>query len=111
MNYTELAREHIADLIKPALARSSVFAAELGISTVSLRRKLRAEGTSWEEILRAEIDSRILELERHGVRLKDIADELGYAEVTSAQRARVAAMRRHLTQPNPTISQCSGYST
>jgi AraC-like DNA-binding protein len=108
MNYTELAREHVADLIKPALARSSVFAAELGISPVSLRRKLRAEGTSWEEILRAEIDSRILELERHGVRLKDIADELGYSTWQSAQRARVAAMRRHLTEAPSFISRCSG---
>jgi AraC-like DNA-binding protein len=97
MNYTELAREHVADLIKPVLARRSVFAAELGISPSSLRRKLLAEGTSWEEILRAEIDSRILELERHGARLKTIADELGYSTWQTAQRARVAAMRRHLT--------------
>ena len=97
MNYTELAREHIADLIKPALARPSVFASELGMASSTLRKKLKAEGTSWDEILRAEIDSRILELDGKNVSITVIADELGYSCYQSAQRARKAAMRRYLT--------------
>ena len=94
MTYTQRTREHIADLIRPALAEARVFAAELGISAVSLRRHLHDEGTSWSHLLQAEILWRATNLRSQGVSERDIAEELGYSDVANYSRAMRNMSRR-----------------
>jgi len=94
MTYTQRTREHIADLIRPALAEARVFAAELGISQQALRRHLHDEGTSWSALLQAEILWRATLRRSEGASERDIAEELGYASVANYSRAMRNMARR-----------------
>jgi hypothetical protein len=87
MTYTDLTREHLADCIRPAMAKMDVFAKELGITRMTLRIRLSEEGTSWTDIQHAEIQSRVAELRAQGVCDSDISDELGYANRANFARA------------------------
>jgi len=87
MTYTDLTREHLADCIRPALAKMDVFAGEIGITRMTLRLKLAAEGTSWTELQHAEIRARVDELRAQGVCDSDISDELGYSHRANFARA------------------------
>lgn len=91
--YTEKTREHLADCLRPALARMEVFASELSVYPHTLQNNLRAEGTTWRDLLRAEVLSQVSELRAQGVSEKDIADELGYYDLTSYRRALRRAVR------------------
>lgn len=87
MTYTDLTREHLADCIRPALAKMAVFAKELGTTRVTLKKKLEEEGTSWTALQHAEILSRVVELRAQGVCDSDISDELGYSNRANFARA------------------------
>ncbi len=63
-------------------------AAEWGVSAVTLRRKLAAEGTSWQRVvdgLRHDLALRLLSQRR--LSLEQVAESLGYGDARSLHRA------------------------
>jgi AraC-like DNA-binding protein len=63
-------------------------AAEWGISVATLRRRLAAEGTGWQQAvdeLRRDLATRLLADERHSI--EAVAVQLGYVDARSLQRA------------------------
>lgn len=78
MSTSALVKEHLEDCIFPMLAKSCVFAKELGIKDQVLARRLRAEGTTWKTLVSEETAKRIRQLRRDGISEPDIAEELGY---------------------------------
>ena len=63
-------------------------AAEWGVSAVTLRRKLAAEGTRWQQVvdeLRHELALRLLG--ERGLTIEQVAESLGYGDARSLHRA------------------------
>lgn len=81
---TEYLRQHPA----PARARLTLCAETLGVSSTTLRRRLAAEGTSWQRMLDAEIHERASRMRKAGVMGRIIARQLGYLSECSYWRAR-----------------------
>lgn len=78
--------------------RSSLPAAatHLGLSPRSLTRHLSAAGVTFRALTGAEQERRVQTLAGSGLKLSDVAERLGYSDVTSLARAR---RRRSLREP------------
>lgn len=65
-----------------------VVAVEWGVSVATLRRRLAAEGTGWQQVvdeLRRDLATRLLTHGKHSV--EAVAEQLGYVDARSLQRA------------------------
>ncbi|MEM1189898.1 MAG: hypothetical protein AAGI72_15305 [Pseudomonadota bacterium] len=86
MTYTEQVQNHLADCIRPVIARADVFASELGIAPSTLCTQLRREGSTWQALLAAEIERRIYAMRCNGFSEREISVELGYAKFSNYRR-------------------------
>jgi hypothetical protein len=93
MKYTHITKAHLENHSRPARARITALADELGTTPQTLRRRLVSEGTSWDEIRWAELHRRFQRMA--GLQWQQIASALGYshgdAALRSAKRARQRA--------------------
>lgn len=85
---TQKVRDCLHNSLEERLPRKEQVAAELHINTRTMHRRLRAEGSSWREIL----DDLRQELAREYLRDTDlsqarIAEKLGYSDIRSFQRS------------------------
>lgn len=80
-------RDHIRASIVERLPRKDQVAEELGINARTLHRRLREEGTTWQDILddlRQELA--LGHLRESDMTQADIAEQLGYSDIRSFQR-------------------------
>jgi len=77
----------VAALLSFGLPTLDRIAAELRTSSRTLRRRLKEEGTSYDEILRELQLARAEELLAEGTSLRDVAFAVGYADLSAFSRA------------------------
>lgn len=80
-------RDHIRSSINERLPRKEQVAEELGINARTLHRRLKEEGTTWQDILDGLRQELALGYLRNSeITQADIAERLGYSDIRSFQR-------------------------
>lgn len=77
----------VRNLLLAGLFEQTTIAHELGMSAATLRRRLAAEGTSFREIRFQVLSSRAKELLHGNLSVAAIAQQLGFSDVRSFNRA------------------------
>jgi AraC-like DNA-binding protein len=84
-------REHVARLVREQLRKGAVdqgkVADLLGVSVATLRRRLSEEGVSFRELRKEELNGAAQRLLRKRRAIADVAEELGFSEFRSFNRA------------------------
>ncbi|MCB9766095.1 MAG: AraC family transcriptional regulator [Alphaproteobacteria bacterium] len=78
---------HLEQRLEDGALSVAQAAAALGRSTRSLQRDLRAQGTSFGQVLRAVREARAARLLRAGVSVTEVALRLGYSQTSAFSRA------------------------
>jgi AraC-like DNA-binding protein len=86
--FSERVRTTIRAMLRPGGLDAQAVATRLAVSDRTLRRRLREEGTSYQELLddvRAELARRYLARERRGI--DEVADLLGFSDASAFSKA------------------------